>query len=431
MDTYEHRPFWWDDAGLEDRARAQEPACLPDKAEILVVGAGYTGISAALTLARAGREVVVVDAQMPGYGCSARNGGLIGPSFHKLGLAGLTAAYGSERANAILRESMHSLEFLKNLIETENIECGLQVNGRFRGAVRPKAYDTLLREAESLNKSVGLRFEPVSKDQQHRQIGSDYYHGGIVLPDDGHLQPAAFFIGLYERAIQAGANVFAPARATGLQRESKGFSVHVENRRIHADQVLVATNGYTGPEFGFFHKRIIPIRSAIIATEELDPHIMKELSPKGRGFGDSSRLVIYYRPSPDGKRMIFGGRAFDRADRPDNYGAELKRLMTCIFPQLAGAGISHAWSGTVAYTFDHAPHLGEHDGIHYAMGYCGSGVGRANYFGHKIALKMLGSKDGRTALDGLPFRSHPLYTGSTWFMPALLRWHALADRTGL
>ncbi|MCP4316271.1 MAG: FAD-binding oxidoreductase [Hyphomicrobiales bacterium] len=431
MDNYKHRPFWWDEAGLEARELAEGAADLPDKADILVVGAGYTGLSAALTLARGGREVVVVDADMPGYGCSGRNGGLIGPSFHKLGLSGLTAAYGSERANAILRESMDSLDFLKNLIKTEGIDCGLKADGRFRGAVRPRAYDTLLREAESLHKSVGLRFEPVPKSEQHRQIGSDYYHGGIVLPDDGHLQPAALVIGLCERARQSGARVFAPARVTGLQRESHGFSVQISDRLIHADQVLIATNGYTGAELSYFHKRVIPIRSAIIATEELDPQIITELSPKGLGYGDSDRLVIYYRPSPDGKRMIFGGRVFDRADRPDKYSTDLKRLMTRIFPQLSGVGITHAWSGTVAYTFDHAPHLGEHDGIHYAMGYCGSGVGRANYFGHKIALKLLGSRDGKTALDGLDFKTHPLYTGSTWFMPAILRWHAIADRMGL
>ena len=280
MADYIHRPFWWDDAGLLTRTVAEPAADLPEKAQVLVIGAGYTGLSAALTLARGGRQVVVVDAEGPGFGCSARNGGLIGPSFHKLGLAGLTAAYGSKKANAILRESMDTLDYLKDFIATEKIDCGLKPTGRFRGARKPGAYEAMAREAEGLQKAVGLRFEVVPKSEQHRQIGSDYYHGGLVLPDDGHLQPAALVIGLCDRASQAGVRFFAPARVNGLRRESQGFSVQVADRQIHADQVLMATNGYTGPDFRYFYRRVIPIRSAIIATEELDAELIAELSPQ-------------------------------------------------------------------------------------------------------------------------------------------------------
>jgi glycine/D-amino acid oxidase-like deaminating enzyme len=217
---------------------------------------------------------------------------------------------------------------------------------------------------------------------------------------------------------------------TSIQREAKSFEVEVAGRRVIADQVLIATNGYSGPELPFFRRRVVPIRSAIIATEPLSDDVAKGLSPKGRGFGESSRLVLYYRPSPDGKRMVFGGRAFDLADRPDRYVPDLRRLMVRIFPQLSDAAITHAWSGTVAYTFDHAPHLGCHDGLHYVMGYCGSGVGRASYFGRKIALQMLGKGEGKTALDALAFPTKPLYRGTPWFLPIILRWHSLADRLG-
>ena len=129
--------------------------------------------------------------------------------------------------------------------------------------------------------------------------------------------------------------------------------------------------------------------------------------------------------------MVFGGRKFDQADRPNRYAPDLKRLMTRIFPQLNDSAITHTWSGTVAYTFDHTPHLGTHDGLHYAMGYCGSGVGRSTYFGHKAALKILGSKDGKTELDGLEFPTRRLYTGKPWFMPTIVRWHSMMDRFDL
>jgi glycine/D-amino acid oxidase-like deaminating enzyme len=133
--------------------------------------------------------------------------------------------------------------------------------------------------------------------------------------------------------------------------------------------------------------------------------------------------------------MVFGGRAFNQADRPENYTRDLHRLMTRIFPQLRETGISHAWSGTVAYTFDHAPHIGRIPegamaGAHYAMGYCGSGVGRATWFGRKAALKILGDAEGSTPLDDLTFETRPLYSGNPWFLPAILRWHNLLDRFG-
>jgi glycine/D-amino acid oxidase-like deaminating enzyme len=430
MQQTQNHPYWWEDENYKAVQRAQPARDLPAKVGTLVVGAGYSGLSAALTLARAGREVVVIDADAVGFGCSARNGGLIGPSFHKLGIAGLTRAFGQAKAHAMLHESMDTLRYLKNLIKTEKIDCGLHPTGRFGGAPNIKAYDATAREAEHLNKAVGLEFEMVAQTEQHREIGTDRYYGGIVYPNDGHLHPGQYLSGLAERVFAEGVRIFAPARMTGVRQDGDKFEVNVNGQSVKADQVLIATNGYSGPELPFFQRRIIPIRSAMIATEPLPAGTMDALSPKGRSFIELSRLVLYFRPSPDRTRMVFGGRAFDLADRPDHYIPDLKRLMIRIFPQLDDVAISHAWSGTIAYTFDYTPHLGTHNGLYYVMGYCGSGVGRSTYFGHKAALKMLGSNQGETELDGITFPTRPLYTGKPWFLPAVLRWHSLLDRFG-
>ncbi len=422
-------PYWWEDVELS--SLCEGPEGLPDRADVAIVGGGYTGLSAALTLARAGRSVVLVDTETPGFGCSSRNGGLIGNSFHKLGLKGLAAAYGEKKAHDILSESMDGFRYLVSFIKDENIDCGLTQAGRFRGAIRPEHYDRIGRELDGLKKAVGLEADMVPKSEQAAEIGSDAYHGGAVYHLDGHLHPGLYAKGLAERARDAGARLFGQARFQGAVPDGDGFQVTVAGRRLRAGALLIATNGYTGKELPAFRKRLIPPRSAIIATESLDEALAKSLSPKNRGLGDSSRLVLYYRPSPDGRRMIFGGRAFDLADRPMNYSRDLYRQMTRIFPQLRGSKISHAWSGTVAYTFDHAPHLGRRDGLWYAMGYCGSGVGRATYFGRKVALKILGDPAGASALDGLAFEGRPLYSGTPWFLPAIIRWHAMADKFGL
>ena len=426
-----NRPYWWDDTGLPEASIAQSAAALPERVETLVVGAGYSGLSAALTLARAGRDVVVVDAESIGFGCSSRNGGQIGPSFHKLGLAGLTASLGQAKAQAILRESMSTLAFLKQRIIDDKIDCDIEPNiGRFKGASQPADYEAVARISEDLDKSIGLRFEVIPKAEQHSQIGSDHYHGGIVYLDDGLLHPAKYVLGLAHRVHEAGAKIIAPARVTGVQRDGDRFTVQIAGKTISAREVLIATNGYSGPELPFFHHRIMPIRSAIITTEPLTREMMNSVFPAGRPVVDTSRLVPYYRPSPDGTRVVFGGRAFDLADKPKNYVPDLKRLMTRVFPQLSDTKITHAWSGTVAYPFDHTPHLGCHDGLHYVMGYCGSGVGRASYYGHKAAQKMLGQTDAKTEIDGLTFPTQRFYSGTPWFLPAVLRWHSFMDRMG-
>ncbi len=434
-----NHPYWWDSGSdsqplnLELLAKSVEEA--PAQSDCVVVGAGYSGLSAALTLARAGRSVVVLDSSQPGYGCSGRNGGLIGPSFHKLGLSGLRAHLGEAKATAVMRESMDILIWLKQFITREGIDCGLAEVGRFRGAVIPKHYDELARQAEGLSKIVDLEYEMLPQAAQRKHIGSDYYKGGIVYHQDGHLHPGLYLKGLTSLALAAGVQVFAPARVEQVEADKEGFRAKLEGTSINCGEVMIATNGYTDPAFPYLRRRVIPIRSALIATVPLAADLMHELSPQRQGFGDSSRLMPYYRPSPDGTRMIFGGRALKLADRPENYAGDLHRLMTRIFPQLRATGISHAWSGTVAYPFDHAPHIGRvtegpMTGIWYAMGYCGSGVGRATWFGRKAALKMLGDPEGSTPLDDLSFKTRPLYTGRPWFLPAILRWNSLLDRFG-
>ena len=440
FDSYQEHPYWWD-AGIDGNPiqldqLAASATEIPSHADCVIAGAGYTGLSAALTLARAGKSVLVLDASHPGYGCSGRNGGLIGPSFHKLGLSGLRAQLGEAKATAIIQESMETLAWLKQFISQEAIECGLTQTGRFRGAVVGKHYDELARQAESLGKVVDLSFEMVPRSSQRDCIGSDYYKGGIVYHQDGYLQPGLYLKGLANLVSQAGARIFAPAAVRQIESAKDGYRVMVGDASIQCGDVLIATNGYTDINFPYLRRRVIPLRSGIISTEPLSAELMQELSPRQYGFGDTSRLVPYYRPSPDGTRLVFGGRAFDNADKPENYTKDLHRLMTRIFPQLDNTKISHAWSGTVAYTFDHAPHIGQLPegtmaGVYYAMGYCGSGVGRASWFGRKAALKILNDPQGSTPLDDLVFETRPTYSGYPWFLPAVLRWHSLMDRFGI
>ncbi len=418
-------PWWWEAARPEWR----EGEALPTSVDVLIVGAGYTGLSAALTLARAGRSSLVLDALAPGDGASTRNGGMIG-SGHRLSLTALQRRYGRERALALLREGLESLEFTAALIARERIECRFVRSGRFRAACRPAHYEAMAREIERLRAAIGLEADMVPRAEQHREIGSEAYYGGCVYHRHGGLQPALFHRGLLERAQAAGARIAGHAPVTAIERDGERFAVRVHGQRITARDVIVASNGYTGAATPALRRRIVPVASYIIATEVLSPQTLARLIPNARMIVESGMRHAYYRIAPDGERLLFGGRAALTPIDLRQSAVRLHRFLRMLFPDLAGARLTHSWSGFVGFSRDGLPHIGVHDGVHYAMAYCGSGVAMAPYLGHKIAQRLLGAKEAATAFDGLAFAPIPLYTGRPWFLPALELYHRTLQRLG-
>ncbi len=421
-------PYWWEDAPKQNHSNPP----LPSSVDVAVIGAGYTGLNAALILARAGLSVAVLEAGHFGDGASSRNGGMVGPSFHKLGIDGLKQLYGETRANNIIRESVGFVDFLETFLSDEKIDADFARNGRFRGALTPAHCEAMARQLEIFQNACGVAGHMVAKADLAEETGSDAFHGGVVYEKDGGLNPAKYLWGLLHRVKAAGALLFEKHEVTAITRHRGKFTIQMGRGHITADQVAICTNGYTGKQFKDFHRRVLPLRSAMIATEELDPQIMQRLMPKDRVCGDSRRIVAYYRASPDGKRIVFGGRASSLKDDPAKNAKHLRRSMTAVFPDLADKAVTHVWSGLVAYSFDHAPHIGQMNGLHFAMGYCGSGVARATYFGQKLGHKILNNETrGRTAFDDLTFQTKTGYSGNPWFMPVVLNWHRLADRWGL
>ncbi len=421
-------PYWWEHAPRE----TTKPVSPPEKVDIAIVGAGFSGLSAALVLARAGLKVVVFEAGQLGEGASSRNGGMVGPSFHKLGIAGLTAKYGKEKTNEILRESVGFTDFLEDFLRVEKINADFTRKGRFLGALKPAHFDRMEKQFEALRETCGVSGKVIPHADQASETGSSKFFGGVVYDKDGGLHPAKFHNGLISNVRAAGVTILAHLLVDDITRNTTGFQLTTALGKTNATRVAVCTNGYTGPQFPELRRRILPLRSAIIATEELPSELILKLMPKARMYGDSRRIVAYYRPSPDGKRILFGGRATGIVDNPIKNARQLRQSMTDIFPELKFNATSHVWSGLVAYTFDHAPHLGLHDGLYFAMGYCGSGVARSTYFGQKLGYKMLDQEEkGHTAFDDIPFQTKALYSGNPWFMPMVLNWHRMADRFGL
>jgi glycine/D-amino acid oxidase-like deaminating enzyme len=420
---YKDAPYWWEGAPRPSLAKAT----LPPRADVAIVGSGYTGLTAALQTARGGRSTVVIDAEDVGWGCSSRNGGQVSTSL-KPSFDALAKLHGGERAFAIVKEGHNALAFIEELIRSEGIECGWEKVGRFVGAHNTTEYARLARKIASQPKGLEVEAHLVPRAEQRREIGSDAYDGGVVYPAHAALDPGKYHLGLLDRAIAAGAAVVPHCPVRAIERDGKGFTLATAMGKVAARDVIVATNGYTGRLTPALCRRVIPIGSYIIATEPLDPALAAGLIPQGRVVSDTRRIVVYYRLSPDRRRMIFGGRVALSETDPQRTAPRLHKMMTALFPELERVRISHSWNGFVAYTFDTMPHLGTVDGIHYAMGYCGSGVSLASYFGTRIGQQVLGLAEGRTALDGLAFPTRPLYTGTPWFLAPSLAWYQLRDR---
>lgn len=407
-------PFWWDDADKLTTPAVQQ---IPGKADVVVIGAGHTGLSAARTLASRGRDVVVIDKEHPGFGASSRNGGMIGGG-HRLSIDLLEKQFGQDIGRRMVREAhVDSYEFVERMIVDEKIDCDFRRSGRFRGFWHDQEYDRAARELEQLQSVVPVEAWMVSRGEQRREVDTDIYAGGTVFSSHGSLQPAKYVAGILAAATRAGASVYAGAPATKVERTRSGFEVITPQGKISATAVLAATNGYTDRTLQPQRRSIIPVPSFLVATEVLGQDAVKKLFPSGRMIVETRERHCYYRPSPDGQRIIFGARAAMFEAPEALVRREIKKLMTEIFPALADVQFSHSWRGRTGFTFEYLPNVGVRDGIWHAMGYSGSGNAMAPYLGHKAALQMLGDSEGETAFSHTPFSNRFWNRGYPWFLP--------------
>ena len=419
-----HKPYWW-----EAMQPSPHEEAVSGCADVAVVGSGFTGLSAALTLARAGRSVTILEAGTAGYGASTRNGGQVGSGNQKFRVRTLIDMMGVKKAQALLMEGVAMLDHMETLITDEKIACFFKRCGRFRGAVRPEHYDAMARDMQDLEHYAGVRSFMVPRSEQHSEIATDFFHGGSVLPQDASLHPGLYHAGLLNKAQEAGARLFCQAPVTAVQRESDGFTLHTPRGNLKARQVIIATNGYRQSFSSFCRKRVVPVTSALIATAPMPAERLDALMPGGRMYGNSARVFSYFRAAPDEPRLIWGGRVGRLAPATSARAyAHLARDLLEVFPQAGDLAVSHAWSGQIGYTFDEFPHLGlAPDGLHYAMGYCGTGVSRSTWFGRKIALQVMDRPEGFSEFTGLRFPSHLFQTFAPAAVPFFEQWYRLRD----
>jgi glycine/D-amino acid oxidase-like deaminating enzyme len=418
-------PYWWE----AYKPVAGDLADLPREARVAIVGGGYAGLSAALELAKHGIDAVVLERGALGEGASTRNGGAVsggvnvGKSF-----SGKPAEIGPERAGRMLSDAYDAFALVERLIEEEQIGCFWQKRGRFVGAWTPAHFAYQETRLRNLNDNAQSGAYMVPRERQRDEIASDYYYGGMVVERSAALHPALYYKGLLDACRRRGIAVCAETAVEGIARSDAGWRVATSRGDIAAREIVIATNGYTGALTPQLKRRIVPVASHIIATEELRDDLARSLIPNGRTLSDTKRVLCYYRMSHDGKRMVFGGRArFTQVD-PLLSARVLHGYMTERFPQLRGVRITHGWTGNTAFTLDALPHMGEDEGLHYALGCNGSGIAMMTYLGYQTARKIARAANYACAFDSPEFPDHPLYSGNPWFLPMIGGWYRLRDR---
>ncbi len=442
-------PWWWMDVPRTGELLVD----LPKSVDVLVVGSGYTGLHAALVAARAGKSVLVLDAQALGFGCSSRNGGQISRSV-KPTVDMLTKRHSKDLALRIHREGQASLNWIESFITQEQLACDFARCGRFHAAHNSSALEKLKCSIEAEYDEFKTGALLIDKADQHRYIDTDEYVGGAFFPEHASLHPAKYHQQLLSLVNQAGALTigYCPVlKIDGDGRTGSAYQVSTKLGAVSASQVVVATNGYSDNAFiennnAWLQKRVIPIGSYMIATQEIDPDIISQLLPSQCIISDSRKVVHYYRKSADGKRVIFGGRVSSAEIDPVDSAPLLKAELDRLLPSLVDFKVSHSWSGKVAYTFDELPHIGQQQGKHYAMGYCGAGVGMASYLGMKLGHQVLAcikgestqgkSAEGKSLQDAsafseIKFQTRPLYSGNPWFLAPSVAYYRLRDKLNM
>jgi len=422
-DDFKAQPYWWDATPRPDL----NDQSLPQTAEVLIIGSGYTGLNCAIQTVRGGLDTLVIDAESAGWGCSSRNGGQISGEI-KPGYDELRRKHGAQKAFDLVKEARNALEWVGDFIRSEDIDCEFVQCGRFQAAHNSYQFRQLARQVENQPKGLEQPLTIVERKDQASEIDSDYYHGGLVIGNHCSLDPAKYHQGLLDTAIASGCTVVSECAALNIQPDSNGFCVTTSKGVVNAKKVVIATSGYTGTVTPWQRRRLIPIGSYMLATEQLDPARAEKLMPSKRVFSDSRKLVVYFRPSAEGNRVLFGGRVSVFEADPVKSAPALRHEMLRIFPQLENVKLTHSWMGFVGFSFDYLPHLGEQDGLFYAMGYCGSGICLASYFGNRLGLQVLGKAEGKIAFNDIKFQTRPFYTGTPWFLSTAVKYYQVRDR---
>ena len=425
-DNFTTNPWWWEaaprDTGLDTP--------LPDSVDVAIVGSGYTGLSAARTLARAGRDVVVLEADALGEGASSRNAGFVGRALLG-GFSRIAEKQGLEQAVTLYRGAEDAYDYTIDLMESLQMKCHLVKRGRVLPVWNQAQYDATEAEFELQQRHLKVEGQMLSSDELAQELQVTDGYGALLISNTAAVHPGMYHSELLAAAQGSGAQTCGGARVDLIRHDRGGKTLHTARGNIKAKEVIIAANAYTGGETAWIRRRLVRSSAFMAATEPLEPALLTKLMPTQRTYVEYSRYMInFWRPAPDDNRLLFGGQSGLLHKSNEEVAHRLQIDLKRVFPGLEGTRFSHLWKGWVAFTMDRLPHLGFHNGVYFAVGCNGAGLPMGTYIGHKTALKLLGDKEGATPFDDRPFPRSPSVLGYPWFMPVMTAWARWQDHRG-
>ena len=417
-------PSLW--AATAKPALATPPLDASCRADVAIVGAGFSGLAAALRLAEAGASVVVLESGEPGWGASGRNGGQVIPGL-KWDPDELVAMFGAEAGEQLVRLAGGSADTLFDLVERQGIDC----EARRCGWIQPTFADAdnaLAERRVAQWQRRGAAVELLDRETACRMVGSPIYRGGWLDRRAGSVQPLSYSRGLARAAQNAGAVVCGHSRVTGLARDGIRWNVTTAHGPVvSAGQVLLATNGYTGGLWPKLRQSVIAANSFQVATEPLPEALLRTVLPGGQVASDTRKLLLYYRANHDG-RLIMGGRGTFREPTGPGEFAHLESVIGLVFPQLKETRCAFRWSGRVAITRDHLPHVHRPaPGLTMLLGYNGRGVGLATTLGTLIGAHLASPEAHPLPLPLTAIQPIPLHALHRLYATAILQIYRLSD----
>jgi len=416
-------PFWTDDYPRpSDLPVATE---IPTEIDVAIIGGGYTGLSAARTLAKGGTSVVVLERETIGWGASSRNAGITSSGL-KAGMMNIFKRYGKKIGLKFWQASLDMLELIKELKDDEGIDFDWHQNGDLGLAFKASHFENMKSKAKWYKEHLGEELKVIPPTQLRSELGSDLFHGGVLDQHGAGLHPAKLVFGLAEVAVRYGAFLCEEAGVFTIKKEAQGFTLHTTKGVLKAKEVIVATNGYTDGLVPKLQRKVFAVGSYSIVTAPLSKELQNEISPKDHVFFDSKRFLNYFRMTPDG-RMLWGGRNNLSTTLDLEKSAKILRTqMVRAFPQLTDIPVTHSWTGQLGITFDLMPNIGVEDGIHYAFGYCGNGLHTALYLGREIAWLLMGKIKSSPFME-IPHQTYFFYRNKPWFLPITVAFYRFLD----
>lgn len=420
------KPYWHDTTPPFTMA---SPGPVEGHYDVAVIGAGFTGLSAALHLSKAGVRVVVLEGGTVGSGASGRNGGHLNNGLAHSYLSA-KAHLGADRAKALYRAFDDSIASIERIVTEERIDCAFRRCGKLKLASKPAHMNALARNFEALHQEVDPDTALLRREDLATEVGSDAFYGAMLSRKSAMMHMGRYVTGLATAAARHGATIYEDALVTHRHQTGNRTELETPRGTVTANTVLLATGAYTTKNFPYFRRRIIPVGSFIIATRPLSESEIAATVPGNRTYVTSMNIGNYFRLAPD-RRMIFGGRARFSAtsdQRSDAKSGEILRAsLAKLFPHLARVEIDYCWGGLVDMTQDRFPRAGFADGVWFAMGYSGHGAQMSTQMGILLADAIMGKSD-RNPLNGLEWPAIVGYSGKPWFLPMVGLYYKMLDR---